>query len=438
MLLNNEFLASKNGFDLLNRIFLGAGEGIIIVDNKGKIKLINKRAEDIFGYDQNELIDHVIEDLIPRKYHKAHVPKRDQYINKPVTRPMGIGKTLRGLRKSGDEFPVEISLSYVEHEGDKLVIAFISDITLRKVQEDALKASKDELDQHAQGLEVKVRNRTQELEHLNLGLKSQIRERKLAEHALKDSLADLTKAEKELKDSLEKEKELNEMKSRFISMASHEFRTPLTTIQSSADLVARYTQEDQQEKREKHIFRIKNSVQNLTNILNDFLSLEKLESGTTRANYTEFGLSAIFEEISEMFEYTLKTDQRLIIYEVPKMKIKSDPHLLKNSVINLVSNAVKYSPERSNVEIITTLTQSELNITIKDQGIGISKDDQKNLFQRFFRAENATNIQGTGLGLNIVKRYIDLLGGSITFTSKENEGSEFTITLPSDKIGVQN
>lgn len=431
MQISSEYLTSSAGLELLNKIFLGAGEGIIIVDQNGKIKLINRRAEEIFEYDQNQLIGKVIEDLIPQQYRDKHVGHRDAYIEKPVTRPMGIGRHLTGLRRSGEVFPVEVSLSYVTHENQKLVIAFVSDITKRKQQEDELKESQKKLEEYANQLETKVQERTQELEHLNLGLKSQIRERKLAESALKESLDDLKKAEKEILNALDREKELNEMKSRFISMASHEFRTPLTTIHSSASLVAKYTDTDQQENREKHVNRIKTSVKNLTNILNDFLSLEKLESGAIKLKPETFTMHQLMQEVVDVFELSLKNDQKLnLTIEDGLPKINSDPHILKNIIINLASNAIKYSPEGKDIDLNIWLANDLIHLSLKDQGIGIPKEEQKNMFQRFFRADNASNIQGTGLGLNIVKRYLDLIDGNITFTSEENKGSEFTISFP--------
>jgi len=422
---------SSAGLELLNKIFLGAGEGIIIVDQSGKIKLINRRAEEIFSYDHNQMIGKVIEDLIPSRYKHTHVHQRDTYIQNPVTRPMGIGRHLTGLRRDGTEFPIEVSLSYVTHENQKLVVAFVSDITRRKDQEDALRESQKKLEEYATELETKVQERTSELEHLNLGLKSQIRERKLAEEALKESLQDLKRAEQEILKALEKERELNDMKSRFISMASHEFRTPLTTINSSASLVARYTDTDQQPQREKHVSRIKTSVQNLTNILNDFLSLEKLESGSVNLRTEDFDMKTILYEVLDLFELNLKDGQSMKVDVADNLpKVHSDPHILKNIIINLTSNAIKYSPEGKQISIKVTGEKESISIAIKDQGIGIPIEEQKNLFKRFFRADNASNIQGTGLGLNIVKRYLDLIQGSINFTSQENHGSEFTITFP--------
>ncbi|MEQ8473226.1 MAG: PAS domain-containing sensor histidine kinase [Marinoscillum sp.] len=428
----SEYLMSESGLDLLNKIFLSAGEGIIIVNGDGEIIMANRRAEELFGYDEKALLGKVIEKLIPKEYRKNHVSHRTKYVQHPVSRPMGTGLDLVGLKKSGETFPLEVSLSFITHNNQKLVVAFITDITSRKDAEAAIIAGRKKLEDYAHDLETKVKARTKELEHLNLGLQSQIRERKLAEKALKESLEEVQKAEKEILKSLEKEKELNELKSRFISMASHEFRTPLTTILSSANLIGRYTENEQQDKRDKHISRIVVSVQNLTNILNDFLSLDKLESGAITLKITNFSFKELIYEIKESMDLMLKKDQSLLINISNEIEtIMSDAHLVKNVILNLLSNAIKYSFDNGKVELKASLLGNKtIEITVRDQGIGIPAKDQKNLFQRFYRAENATNIQGTGLGLNIVKRYLDLLDGSINFKSEEGSGSEFIVTFP--------
>ncbi|BDD04289.1 sensor histidine kinase [Aureibacter tunicatorum] len=241
-------------------------------------------------------------------------------------------------------------------------------------------------------------------------------------------------AEKEVRNMLAKEKELNELKSRFVAMASHEFRTPLSSILSSASLISKYTTEEQQPKRIKHVRRIKSNVTNLTGILNDFLSISKLEEGKTRVNVEKINITQLSEEIVEEMHVIVKEGQGVKYnHESRNEMFDIDPHILKNIIINLISNAIKYSPEGYTIDFNTNIEDGNLLITVQDYGLGIPENEKEHLFERFFRAANVTNIQGTGLGLNIVKKYVDLLDGEIIFRSKEGEGTTFFLSIPSSK-----
>ena len=383
-------------------LFNSASMGIIVVNGNGDIAMSNHYANKLFGYQEDEIVSEKLEKLIPQRYHHAHVQHRDGYVTKPQARSMGVGMTLRALRKDGSEFPVEISLGHFETSESKYVIAFISDITKRQ-------ESEEEIRKLNASLEEKVANRTEELQKTLIELQ-----------ASKDSL---TK-------SLEKEKEVNDLKSRFVSMASHEFRTPLSTILSSVSLLAKYETTEDQPKRDKHIDRIKSSVKTLTDILNEFLSLGKIEEGKVDVNFENFDLTLFIQGVVNEMSVLLKNGQALILEGDENITCYSDASLLKHVLINLVSNAIKFSPENAKI-IISTINQKE-NIQIKviDQGIGIPEKDQVHLFERFFRATNVTNIQGTGLGLHNVGRYIDLLKGNITYQSQLENGSVFCIELP--------
>lgn len=241
------------------------------------------------------------------------------------------------------------------------------------------------------------------------------------------------KAETEMQGRLDQERALNELKSRFVSMASHEFRTPLSTILSSISLISKYNEGVNSNKILKHIGRIKSSVQNLTGILNDFLSLDKLEAGKIRVNPVSLNISELIEDILEELESMLKENQKIeTSYDLKTDIITQDPHILKNILINLTSNAIKYSEGGSVINLSVVVKNDLLTLTINDRGIGIPEEEQNQLFERFFRAKNVTNIGGTGLGLNIVKKYIDLLNGDIKFESKSGEGTTFIVTLPLD------
>ncbi len=243
------------------------------------------------------------------------------------------------------------------------------------------------------------------------------------------------KAEEDMKRALEKEKQLNELKSRFVSMASHEFRTPLSTILSSSSLVEKYLNKGDtdpgivMENTSRHLKRIKSSVGNLTSILNDFLSLDKLEQGKVEVKQTLFSIDKFAEELIEEIQATLKKGQKIVYKHTGKTDVYMDRQMLKNILYNLISNAGKYSPEDTHIGFTTDLDKNGLKISVTDNGMGIPEADQIHLFERFFRAKNVTNIQGTGLGLNIVKRYADLINGKITFTSKEGEGTTFNLSI---------
>src|ERR1700757_1475576 len=274
---------NKLRMESLDALFEHATEGIIIANKEGKIIKANPSSERLFGYEKGELLNRVIEDLVPTRYAQHHVKNRENYNAHPHARSMGKNMDLFAKRKDGSEFAVEISLSYYKKDGDTYVIAFIIDITERKKHEESVKKLN-------QDLEKKVRERT---------------------NVLQEALIELEKSKQQLSDALENEKELNDMKSRFVTMASHEFRTPLSTILSSVSLIGKYSAADDDEKRQKHVTRIKSSVANMTLILNDFLSAERLEEGKIFAKNTDFSLPELVREIIVEINALLKAGQKI-------------------------------------------------------------------------------------------------------------------------------
>ncbi len=231
--------------------------------------------------------------------------------------------------------------------------------------------------------------------------------------------------------SLTREKDLNEMKSRFVSFASHEFRTPLTNIMASASLIEMYSAPDQTDKRLKHISRITSAVKNLTEILNDFLSLEKLEKGIIEVENVEFNLPLFIQELLETAEGMVNAKKQRVYFEHSGTDIiNQSEKILRNVLFNLVSNASKYSACEKEIHIASHIAEGIVSITVKDQGIGIPEQDKEKMFSEFFRAGNVGNEQGTGLGLAIVKKYVNLMKGIIGFTSKPGEGTTFIIQFP--------
>jgi len=394
--------------DILNQseaIFLFATEGILIIDKQGNIVRVNPNGEALFGYNEGELEGKKIEDLIPNRFREKHHGYRDEFNAHPHARSMGGGMNLFARKKDGSEFPVEVSLSPYKNSKGDYVIAFVIDISIRKKAEDKLVSYKNELEK-------------------------EVEERTLV---LKEAIQKLEKTKDELDQALKRERELNSMKSRFISIASHEFRTPLATVLSSLSLVEKYADLDEDEKRDKHIGRIKSSVRNLTDILNDFLSLNKLEEGKVVISPEQFNLHELLDELKQQLQSIAKKGQKieLTCYSQSKTcEVILDSKLVKNIIINLVSNAIKFSPENSTINISAELTDSQVFIKVTDSGIGMPEAEQKHIFERFYRMSNAGEIQGTGLGLSIVNQYVHLLKGYITFKSEENVGTEFIVSLP--------
>ncbi len=380
-----------------------ATEGIIVSDEKGRIVEVNPSAERMFGYTSMELKGEKVEHLIPERFRTRHTLHRKHYAHDGLPRPMGIEMNLYALAKQNRELPVEISLCRFEHKNEVYIASFVIDVTARKLTDTRLRESEENLRKLNMQLEQKVSERTRDLE----------------------------KANRDVLKALEKEKELSEFKSRFVSMASHEFRTPLTGILSSAALLQKYNEQNFDDKRAKHIQRIRSAVKNLTEILNDFLSLGKFEEGKTKPSFEEIDIEEQCSQIVEELQVVLKNDQNIEFKCTGQNKIvKTDPQLFKNILINLVSNAIKYSHSGTTIKVTCKIRESLFITEVVDAGIGIPENEQKNLFTRFFRAKNSGNIQGTGLGLNIVKNYVELLKGRVTFTSELDKGSTFRVSLP--------
>jgi PAS domain S-box-containing protein len=521
--------------------FKHASIGIIVINQNGDIINANPYLLNLFAYEEKDLLGKKIEILIPGRFHAHHVDHRDGYTKNPKSRPMGTGIDLFGLKKDGTEFPVEVSLSHYNSNGEKFIFGFITDNTKRL-------SDRNKISQLNNDLESSVDNRTKELtrtlqvlELLNekheITLANQkaildnarvmlyamnekgliqffnpeatrltgyeaaevvqkhtptlfhhpeeieacrhellnnfqieapndfevIKQKALLNHIHTMECSFVSKQKKEvpvsltitpirdkqkkligfmgvaidiserknaeinLLEALEKEKKLGEMKSRFVSMASHEFRTPLSTILSSAYLIEKYTECSEQSKREKHISRIISAVNNLTNILNEFLSVGKIEEGKLVLNISSFNVKKLIEGIITDLKSMFKPGQEIIFSHEGKEEINLDSSLLKNIILNLISNAIKFSSEHSPIHISSCCNEDEFVIKVKDKGIGISKEDQEHLMDRFFRGANAVNVQGTGLGLHIVSKYVECMQGKMSYESALNEGTTFTI-----------
>lgn len=243
------------------------------------------------------------------------------------------------------------------------------------------------------------------------------------------NISHLKMAEEELKVSLEKEKELSEMKSRFITMASHEFRTPLSTMLLSVQLLKKYQTNEAQDKVDKHLGRIESSIHVLNDILNDFLNVGKIQEGKYVYSPVSFNIREHITSIIKEFEHAGQEGQRISYKHSGNEMVFLDPFLSQHIITNLISNAIKFSTKKALVEVETAWLNDRLVLSVKDHGIGIPNEYRQHLFEQFYRASNATNIQGTGLGLYTVNKYVELMNGTIRYTSKLEKGTCFEVTL---------
>jgi PAS domain S-box-containing protein len=360
-----------------------AGVMIIATDDQGMIKLFNPQASLSLGYPDIDMIDK----HSPVLFHDQHEieQKRKELLDEYGVEIENDFAVL--VEKSKRNIYEEEEYTYTRKDGT----CFVASLTITTVKDSAGDIT---------GF---------------LSIARDISERK--------------RAEEDLRKALEKEKELSELKSRFVSMASHEFRTPLSTVLSSAYLIEKYTSTDDQPKRSKHLQRIFSSVNMLTDILNDFLSVGKIEEGKIQVRVTQFNIQELVTAVTEEIKNNLKKDQKIIYQHEGPAEVELDGSLVKHIIMNLISNASKFSPEARSIEIKTRVDKNCVSLSVKDQGIGISKEDQKHLMERFFRATNAGNIQGTGLGLHIVSKYAELMNGAVACESELDHGTEFIITF---------
>ena len=348
--------------------------------------LIGRSSHDIFGISSNE--DHNLDTRImfSRNFESSVV------------------------RSDGESVPILRTVSHIYLGNDKFRIESFIDITDRKKIEQSLKQS-NEL------LELKVQERTEDLQ--------------LLVHKLKIEIAERERAESEIRKMLEKEKELNELKTRFVSMVSHEFRTPLTIIRSSAQILEKYKQKLDDNKQEDYLNRITTTVDMMTDILENVLFIGKSESekirfNPVRINIVEFCINVIndINMINQSFDIIK------FINNSKKDEIIADENLLRHILLNLLTNAIKYNVNNKIIEFTLNSNEEETVFIIRDHGIGIPKEDQDKIFDPFHRSENVGTISGTGLGMSVVVRSVELHKGKISFSSEENKGTTFKVTIP--------
>ncbi|MDI1355209.1 MAG: PAS domain S-box protein [bacterium] len=353
---------------------------------EGKFLEVNPRFLDLFGFRNEEIIGNTWSTFLSFEKDERYQWKKITDLLKQKNNIRDI--EIRAKRKSGVPVNARFSFEILELHEKEVVLVTIIDITEERKAQEAV-----------------------------------IRINEFLENTVRDKTRELTIA-------LEKERENNEMKSRFVSLASHEFRTPLTGLLTSVSILEMYTESQKNENITKHFSRIKLSVSQLTEILNDFLSIDKLEHGKIKSAGSSFDLKDIAETVIEEIGGILKLGQFIRYEHQGDSDVYQDRAIIQNSLLNLLSNASKYSQDHKRIDFIVEVGKLSVTVKVRDQGIGIPLADQANIFTSFFRAKNTETIQGTGLGLNIVKKYMDLIGGTLNFSSIEHEGSEFVITFP--------
>jgi two-component system, LuxR family, sensor kinase FixL len=416
----------ENPLRILQSIVETAIDGIFLIDKDGIIVMCNDAGHRLFGYEPKELIGTNIALLMPSPHRELHDKYVHDYLNTGIKKIIGIGREVEGLRKDGTLFSVRLAVSEIIMNDRHYFTGIIHDLTDVKRIEHKLIQLNQELEQIVAVRTAELQDAINRLLDTNQLLNQSIEKHKAYEIALLST-------RDELKKSLEKEKELGLLKSRFLSMASHEFKTPLSSIMSSAALISRYDTTEQAADRVRHVERIKASVSHLNTILTDFLSIARLEEGRFEPQMSRFRLDELISELHSEMDVLLKPGQTMVFdYKTEKLGMKSDRNIIRNILYNLLSNAIKYSEANTHIETRIKRKGDDFVIEIKDEGIGIPDPDRKHIGTRFFRASNVTHLQGTGLGLNIVMSYLHFLKGSLTFKSHGDKGTTFILVIPSE------
>lgn len=383
-------------------VFANATIGIIVCNQTGAIVSANQMAHQQFGYPAQALHGRLIEELMPGVAGHYEQLCASFAARHPVDAPNANPHETEARHPDGTGFPVEVSLSCFALDDELYTVSYVLDISSKKDSDQALVAHRLRVERLNTELEQKVADRTS---------------------ALTSTLAELGKA-------LAAEKKLGDLKSLFVSLASHEFRSPLTVVLSSASLLAQYPALEQQPQRELHVERIRQSVHHLNNILEEFLSVARIEEGRILAHPERISLAVLLPEVVADVQGLLKAGQTIVREVSCPGPVWLDASLLRKITVNLLSNALKYSGENAVVTLRADCRANHLTLTVLDEGIGIAAADQAHLFERFFRARDVAYVPGTGLGLYIVAKYAEMMGGTIDLQSTLDVGTTVTLRVP--------
>ncbi len=368
----------------LGALLESAADAILELDGEGRIVLLNRMAEQLFGYSREELLGRTVEALIPAALRDAHQEHQARYLNHPVTRPMGSGLKLEARRKDGSQFPVEISLKAVKSPTEYRVTAIIRDITEHRVAEDRFRAL-----QETYIHELESRNRESE--------------------------------------------KANQRKTEFLSNMSHELRSPLHTVIGFAELLAEETADQLSEKHQRFLAHIRHDSLHLLDLINDLLDLSKIEAGRLELHQEAFDIDPVMEDALSSVRPSATAKSVAIQTDIAiAAAVFADRIRFRQILLNLLSNAVKFTPGGGQVRVEAAPRDCFAEISVADTGIGISEDQHQAVFDKFYQVRRATNgaSGGTGLGLAITKRLVEQHGGRIWLKSRPGSGSCFTFTIP--------
>lgn len=372
-------------------ILNSVGEGIYGLDVRGNVTFVNPAAAAIIGWD--------MKDLVGKSMHKIlHHSKTDgtEYPREscPIYAAFKDGKVHRVenevfWRQDGTSFPVEYISTPMHDEKGQLVGAVVTfrDITQRKLSESILQQANEEL-------EKRVARRTKELSQANQQLK-----------------------------------QLNEVRSRFVAMVCHEFRNPLNNIAFLVSSLMRYSRQLSANQKNEYLLDIEANIDRMTQMTDELLVISKIDNERIDLENDWLDLVDFCQQIIAEFEQTNGDRQIRFNCDLTEIKVKIDGRLIRSIIVNLLSNAVKYSPQKAEIRLELEKQSDRLVVAIEDRGIGIPRRDKSRIFEPFHRGKNVSNIPGTGLGLHIVKKFVNILGGEIKITSQENEGTKVEVII---------
>jgi PAS domain S-box-containing protein len=368
----------------LGELLESAPDAILQLDREGRIVLLNRMAEQLFGYGREEMLGLTVEALVPSAVRGVHKRYRDHYHDHPVTRPMGSAMKLEARRKDSTHFPVEISLSSVKSGDEFRVTAIIRDVTERRQMEEQLRLIESKYVR-----ELELRNRETE--------------------------------------------QANRLKTEFLGNMSHELRSPLHTVIGFAELLAEESQGPLNDRQKGFVTFIHKDSLHLLDVINDLLDLSKIEAGRMELRLEALDAGAVIEEVLSSVRPRAAAKSLEIGFDIPiATPILADRLRLKQILHNLLANAIKFTPRRGSVRVAAAPCAGYAEISVSDTGIGISEEQQQAVFDQFYqvRAGTQDGQEGTGLGLAITKRLVEQHRGSIRLRSEPGKGTCFTFTLP--------